>query len=283
MFMKNLFLILAFIALTLSTSAKNSSNTPTIHHYILKYGHIAQTESFKSGIPASIILAQAILESGFGNSDLSKRSNNHFGIKWKSKEDGDFVSALDDDYDKDGKRIASRFVKYDSPIASFRHHSRFISQKRHYRPLFKYGRTDFINWAYGLKVCGYSTDSDYGTKLIKLIRLYNLDSYDNCYLDKTTNPGSKKENAQRIHTSPTKTSQLHILYKFLKTQGQCLEESMCKGEIKYTPLLKKSLNYCPDEPQMPESQKVIWTIELACLFQRSNIYHDIDKELFLDS
>ena len=281
--MRNSIFMFVCIAYCLPSYASGLSQTLTVHHYILKYNHIAQAESFRSGIPASIILAQAILESGFGNSTLSKRSNNHFGIKWKGKEDGDFVYALDDDYNKDGKRIASKFIKYDSPIASFRHHSLFISQRSHYRSLFKYGRTDFINWAYGLKTCGYSTDSDYGAKLVQLIRRYNLDKYDKYSLDKPSATISKKVNAKRMHAPPTKTTQLHILYKFLKTQGQRLEESMCKGEIKNTELLKSDLNNCPKEPLVPEPQSPGLHGGIVCLIHRPEICLYIDNELFSDS
>lgn len=169
------FLLLVFFSLCFGAEVSASN---TAEDYILKYSAIAQSESIENSIPASIILAQAILESGFGNSDLCKRSNNHFGIKWKNTNDGEFVYALDDDYDKEGNHIPSKFRKYSSAKESFNHHSQFIKQKLNYRELFKFKRTDFVNWAFGLKNCGYSTDKDYGMKLIKLIRRYNLNKYD---------------------------------------------------------------------------------------------------------
>ena len=118
-------------------SEKIFSNNISIENYILKYNQIAQKESSKSGIPTSIILAQAILESGFGNSSLCKRSNNHFGIKWKKSGDGDFVYSFDDDYDKNGKHVPSKFMKYESARESFSHHSKFLMQKPNYQELFK--------------------------------------------------------------------------------------------------------------------------------------------------
>lgn len=159
-----------------------TANDISIEDYISKYSSIAQSESVENNIPASIILAQAILESGFGNSDLCKRSNNHFGIKWKKAGDGEFVYSLDDDYDKNGKHVPSKFRKYSSAKESFSHHSQFLKNKEDYKSLFKYTRMDFVSWAYGLKACGYSTDKDYGVKLIKLIRRYKLDKYDKASL-----------------------------------------------------------------------------------------------------
>ena len=238
--MKNLILIIISLSTTLTLNAKALSATPTIAHYISKYSNIAQAESDKSKIPASIILAQGILESGFGNSKLCIRSNNHFGIKWKGATDGDFVYSMDDDYDKKGRHIASKFVKYSSASESFQRHSQFIKTKSNYRQLFKYDRTDFVSWAYGLRACGYSTDADYGVQLIKLIRKYNLHKFDTpqstqLFANAKKHYRKKLENFN-IYNPQNKNS----LYLFLKTQGQCLEESMADGSTKKVPIIKSN-------------------------------------------
>lgn len=150
----------------------------TVDSYVSKYRLVAQLESHRSGIPASIVLAQAILESGYGNSNLCQRSKNHFGIKWNNATDGDFVYSMDDDYDKNGKHIPSKFITYKDDIESFRHHSDFLMARTHYKSLFRYDNTDFVNWAYGLRECGYSTDRSYGVQLIQLIKRYALNIYD---------------------------------------------------------------------------------------------------------
>jgi hypothetical protein len=165
-----------FCFLTIITSYAKADNS--IESYISKYRLITQLESQRSGIPASIILAQAILESGYGNSDLCLRSKNHFGIKWKNARDGNYVYSLDDDYDSDGKHIPSKFIQYDSDLMSFHHHTDFLMRRVNYNPLFKFTRADFTNWAYGLKDCGYSTDKTYGSQLIQIIRRYELFNYD---------------------------------------------------------------------------------------------------------
>jgi Mannosyl-glycoprotein endo-beta-N-acetylglucosaminidase len=165
-----------FCFFTILTSYAKADNS--IESYISKYRLITQLESHRSGIPASIILAQAILESGYGNSDLCLRSKNHFGIKWKNARDGNYVYSLDDDYDSDGKHIPSKFIQYENDIISFHHHTDFLMCRVNYNQLFNFTRSDFTNWAYGLKDCGYSTDKTYGTQLIQIIKRYELFNYD---------------------------------------------------------------------------------------------------------
>jgi Mannosyl-glycoprotein endo-beta-N-acetylglucosaminidase len=170
--------IVSFSFFTLTLFANSKFSNYTVQSYISKYRLIAQLESYRSGIPASIILAQAILESGFGNSNLCKRSKNHFGIKWKGVGDGDFVYSMDDDYNDDGKHIPSKFISYGNDIQSFHHHTDYLLRKENYKSLFRYNRSDFTNWAYGLRTCGYSTDKNYGVQLIVLIRQYALNNFD---------------------------------------------------------------------------------------------------------
>ncbi len=269
--MKNLLLVFMLFGHCLTSKARNILETSTIDEYVLKYNLLAQSESLRSGIPTSIILAQAILESGFGNSDLCKRSNNHFGIKWKKAGDGEFVSAMDDDYDKNGVRVASKFVKYSSASESFRHHSNFLVQKNNYRSLFKYGRLDFVNWAYGLKACGYSTDSDYGIKLIKLIRHYNLDKYDNIPFMASKTPVTKNVNYKKLKFNYYNSNQLHILFKFLKTRGEYLEESICHNKVNRMPILKKYSDNWRQNPQIPNKKGFRIQDEIVCLHEEQQI------------
>ncbi len=237
--MKN-FILIVSLCTAITLNANTLSLTPTIPLYISKYSNIAQAESDRSNIPASIILAQGILESGFGNSKLCRRSNNHFGIKWKNASDGDYVYSMDDDYDKNGKHIPSKFVKYSSDSESFQRHSQFIKTKSNYRTLFKYDRTDFVSWAYGLRACGYSTDADYGVQLVRLIRKYNLHKFDTPKsaqsLANVKKQFKKKPKNLNIYNSKNKNS----LYLFLKTQGQCLEQSMANGSTKRVPTIKSN-------------------------------------------
>lgn len=138
--------------------------------YVSVFARTAVEQMEEHGIPASITLAQGLLESAAGKSDLTKRSNNHFGIKCTSDWTGPTTSH-DDDKKGDCFRV------YDDPADSYRDHSLFL-KRPHYAPLFELSKTDYKGWAHGLKRCGYATDPAYPTKLIKLIEDYDLARYD---------------------------------------------------------------------------------------------------------
>ena len=139
--------------------------------YIQKYAPLAVKEMHRTGVPASITLAQGILESGAGLSQLATKGNNHFGIKchkdWTGKR-----MYMDDD------RKGECFRVYKKAEDSFRDHSDFLRYRDRYKFLFDLKVTDYKGWAYGLKKAGYATDSHYATKLIKYIEDYKLYRYD---------------------------------------------------------------------------------------------------------
>lgn len=138
--------------------------------YINSYKDVAISEMKRSGIPASITLAQGMLESDNGNSSLALEGNNHFGIKchdWKGK-----AMYKDDD------RRNECFRKYNSAHESFRDHSDFLLTKQRYNSLFEYKPTDYKNWAKGLKKCGYATNPRYDDMLVKIIEENRLYYYD---------------------------------------------------------------------------------------------------------
>ena len=139
--------------------------------YIETFAEMAQYEMRAFGIPASITLAQGILESGSGRGELTRKTNNHFGIKCHTGWDGEF-----DFHDDDAK--GECFRKYNHPMYSFRDHSIFLTTRSRYKFLFNYRRDDYKKWAYGLRQAGYATDRKYPQKLIALIERYNLDAYD---------------------------------------------------------------------------------------------------------
>ena len=139
--------------------------------YIERYAPLAVSEMYRSGIPASITLAQGMLESGNGRSELALKSNNHFGIKCHNNWSGGRVYHDDD-------RKGECFRKYDHPKESYHDHSDFLRYRDRYKFLFDYKVTDYKAWAYGLKKAGYATDPAYPRKLIKLIEDYRLYEYD---------------------------------------------------------------------------------------------------------
>ena len=139
--------------------------------YIDRYSALAVEEMLRSGVPASITLAQGILESGSGLSRLATEGNNHFGIKCHKGWTGRSMRE-DDDARNECFRV------YDSAAESFRDHSDFLRYRDRYKFLFDLDRTDYKGWAYGLKQAGYATDPKYPSKLIKYIEEYNLYRFD---------------------------------------------------------------------------------------------------------
>ena len=139
--------------------------------YIKKYAPIAVSEMHKYKVPASITLAQGILESGNGRSQLASKSNNHFGIKchtgWKG------AKVYHDDDEK-----GECFRKYKYVESSYEDHSQFLSGRRRYASLFALRKTDYKGWSKGLKKAGYATDKNYPKKLIKIIETYELYEFD---------------------------------------------------------------------------------------------------------
>lgn len=142
----------------------------TAIEYIERFKGISISEMNQYGIPASITLAQGLLESGNGNGSLAREANNHFGIKcnvdWKGK-----TILKDDDMKDDCFRV------YNSPEESFRDHSDFLKRKR-YSALFELDKDDYKGWAYGLKQAGYATNPQYAELLISIIDRYDLTQYD---------------------------------------------------------------------------------------------------------
>ena len=178
--MRKFILSFALFAMTFASiyAAPNPNRRLLGESYIEQYRYIAVMESLRTGIPASIKLAQGLLESGFGQGSLALSSNNHFGIKWRSPIDGDYIEAFDDEKDKYGRQKSSRFVKFNTPEESYQQHSEILMTRQTYRLLFIYDRADYRSWAYGLKKAGYATDPKYATKLIQIIEQFHLDRFD---------------------------------------------------------------------------------------------------------
>ena len=141
-----------------------------IREYINTYRDLAISEMQRTGVPASIKLAQGIHETMAGTSILVQKSNNHFGIKCKSNWTGESVSHTDDAPNE-------CFRKYVSPVDSYRDHSDFLKGSPRYASLFKLDPLDYKDWAYGLKKAGYATNPRYPQVIIKLIEDYNLQDY----------------------------------------------------------------------------------------------------------
>ena len=163
-----LIFVLTFV-LSLATWSQGSTNR-AYWAYIDKYKDLAMEQQEKYKIPASITLAQGLLESGAGRSRLATEANNHFGIKTPGGWTGPYI-LVDDDRPKE------RFRKYRSVRESYEDHSQFLLKPR-YQRLFTYKTTDYKAWAKGLKACGYATSPTYAQSLIRIIEMYSLHQFD---------------------------------------------------------------------------------------------------------
>jgi hypothetical protein len=166
--MKQPFYILIFLAFPFGAFAQSQAKVTT--DYINKYKGIAISEMNRTGIPASITLAQAIVESGSGESNLAKQANNHFGIKCKTEWTGEKMYK-DDDMKNECFRV------YENADSSFIDHSNFLKYRPYYASLFELDPVDDTAWAYGLKKAGYATEKDYPTILLQVIDMYELSQY----------------------------------------------------------------------------------------------------------
>lgn len=171
--------IFTILTLLLSLTSQGQSTNELAQKYIAKYSHIAVSNMKDYGIPASITLAQGMLESGYGESRLSVKANNHFGIKCKASWTGGRVY-----HDDDLKNEC--FRKYKHVDDSYADHADFLMSNPRYESLFKLSKTDYKGWAKGLKKAGYATSPIYAEKLIELIENYELYQYDSNKRDKKT-------------------------------------------------------------------------------------------------
>jgi LysM repeat protein len=160
-------LVLILISFALSAQTRNKQ----YEAYIKQYRDLAVEEMKKYHIPASITLAQGLLESGAGQSALARKSNNHFGIKCGGDWNGRTVSHNDD-------ARGECFRAYKHPKQSYEDHSKFLASRSRYASLFKLKITDYKGWARGLKKAGYATNPRYADQLIGIIELYDLHKYD---------------------------------------------------------------------------------------------------------
>lgn len=178
-------LILSLLTITLCLAIQAQPRNKQYESYIKKYRELAVEEMKKYHIPASITLAQGLLESGAGKSELARKSNNHFGIKCGGDWRGKTVS-----HDDDARGECFRAYKH--PKDSYEDHSKFLVGRPRYASLFKLKITDYKGWARGLKKAGYATNPRYADQLIGIIELYELYKYDEKnylkWLKKNPNP-----------------------------------------------------------------------------------------------
>ncbi len=169
--MRKILRLSLLISVIFVSTWSSAQSRMTRKQYIEKYNELAVKEMKRVGVPASITLAQGLLESGNGNSGLARKSNNHFGIKCHSDWKGKKVYHDDD-------RKGECFRKYKTVYQSYIDHSDFLTGKQRYASLFDLKLTDYKSWAKGLKKAGYATDPKYAHRLIDIIEENDLHRYD---------------------------------------------------------------------------------------------------------
>ena len=191
--------------------------------YIAIYSDIAQDEMRNYGIPASITLAQGILESGSGQGRLSVEANNHFGIKCH-----DWTGAKiyhDDD------SLQECFRKYKNPKYSFRDHSLFLKERKRYAILFTLEKDDYKNWAKELRKAGYATDKKYPDKLIDLIERYQLYRFDAEVLGKQTTVTNDKHTVVKGDTLYSISKKYNVSVDELKSLNGLENNDLFIGQV----------------------------------------------------
>lgn len=193
-------LLLVFFA-TLLSSFLQAQDTNSIMEYIDSYKDLAIAEMKRTGVPASVKLAQGIHETAAGTSPLVIKSNNHFGIKCKTGWSGPSVK-----HDDDARNEC--FRKYESATDSYQDHSNFLKGSSRYAPLFKLDPADYEGWAWGLKKAGYATNPKYAQTIIKLIEDYGLQEYTliamgkkSMYLEETEEPAPETPTIEAVVNS----------------------------------------------------------------------------------
>lgn len=286
------YLLLALIGCSLSAQEMSSED------YIQKFHEIAIDEMHSYGIPASITLAQGILESGNGNSQLSIKSKNHFGIKCHKGWTGKKVYHDDDEENE-------CFRKYKNVSDSYRDHSEFLKNRDRYAFLFDYKMTDYKSWARGLKKAGYATHPEYAERLISLIERYDLAQY-----DKATKSGKRKvkkpkrKERKEIHKSTNglkyvlsnegdnfdriATEQSLWLWELLEFNDREKDEHLAEGVIVYLEFKKtksKSEFHIVEQGETLYSISQLHGIQLAKLRHKNRLFKDQDvkvgQKLFL--
>ncbi|RMB62927.1 LysM peptidoglycan-binding domain-containing protein [Dokdonia sinensis] len=205
--------------------------------YVDTYSEIAKEEMLQYGIPASITLAQGILESGAGKGELVRKANNHFGIKchdWK----GATVS-----HDDDSK--GECFRKYSLAKFSYRDHSLFLTNRKRYTDLFKLPKDDYKGWAKGLRAAGYATDKKYPAKLISLIERYQLYRYDGEVLGKSESDYTRvtdqldQHTVQKGETLYRLSKKYNLTVEMLKEINGLESNEIFEGQVLYIKPLSK--------------------------------------------
>lgn len=296
-----------YVTLFLGLSAPNLNwaNRKLLEDYVQTYKEIAIAEMRRTGIPASIKLAQGILESDMGRSPLASEANNHFGIKCGGHWEGETYFKLDDDKDDKGSLIESCFRAFSSAQESYIAHSEFLrdpAKISRYGFLFNLSTKDYEGWANGLKFAGYATDPKYPSKLINIIESHKLYLYDEpvspqsdndewlASYDSKTSPSSEAlKNKEKTQTTqdykagtkgrfdkdvkPSRSSRINGLYVTYSKTGESLKSISKRSGKSMFDLLEFNEGISSFETVLEEG-------EIVFLERKKKAYYGEDAEFY---
>ena len=212
----------------IESTSKTVVYSDVVNNYVDQYKDVAMGNMKNYGIPASIILAQGILESGAGKGNLALTANNHFGIKCHKDWTGETVNHDDD-------AAQECFRKYKDPAESYKDHALFLTSRNRYAALFNLEKDDYQAWAKGLRAAGYATDPKYPEKLISYIERYNLHQYDSQVLGKNyvpiENSSSKSINIQSSGVALYEVQKGDTLYSISKKFSVTVDDLKQKNNL----------------------------------------------------
>lgn len=234
-----------------------------VYNYIQEFKDIAMQNMKDYKIPASIILAQGVLESGSGKGLLSRKSNNHFGIKCHKGWAGETTTHDDDDK-------GECFRKYDDPAESYRDHALFLTGRERYAALFQLDITNYRMWARGLREAGYATDPKYPQKLIGLIERYNLYEYDAIALGKMKEVVPTEETEEKVEFSKPVVKEVVEQKKEEKVKEQSKKEEPTE--------IVQETSEQPKKEQIESKEPENNTVSTAVLKKQGTVKVEVKKE-----
>ena len=247
--------ILISVGLLLSQFAQAQDKTS----YIELYKNVAMSEMMRTGIPASIKLAQAILESSCGKSDLACKANNHFGIKCGNDWKGKSYKKEDDDYEN-GKLVKSCFREFSTVYDSYIAHSDFLTDpnKSHrYGFLFELDATDYKGWAKGLSKAGYATDPQYSSRLIDIIEKNELYRFDVPLPEAYAGADKSKRSKSKTHTPALSTVRYHNDVKYAVAKaGDTPESFAARNDISVKQIIRFNDGITSEYQILAEGSKI---------------------------
>ncbi len=247
----------------------------SVNEYIRQFQQSAVAEMYRAGVPASITMAQAVIESGAGTSELARVAKNHFGIKKGMNWTGPVYYVKDDDY-VNGTLVPSPFRVYNSAQESYSDHSNFLRNGRRYNFLFNLNPKDYKGWANGLVASGYATDQRYGDMLVSTVELYQLYSLDGSSAPegKQGGNGNRPDAPEPVLVASDQVQNINGLKAIVANSGLTLEAVAGRYDIRLQKLLAYNDQTGPVNYALPAGA-IVFLEEKSKSWHGDNKYHTV--------